>query len=91
MKRIILRKTAFLVTIIALSGCARTCQKLERNTSDNKPHDIKVTLYSGGEEIRTWEFFGIVNSSKDSDGYYFYYNEKLVEVSGDVVIEYLDN
>ena len=82
------RQVAFIFTMIALSGCARTCQKFERNTHDNTPHDVKVTLYSGGKEIRTWEFFGIVNSSKDSDGYFFYYEENLVEVSGDVVIEY---
>ena len=77
-------------TVFFLTSCARTCQKLERSTIDNHEHQMRVSLYSGGQVVKTWEFKGIINNSENSDGYFFYYNNKLVEVSGDVVIEHLD-
>ena len=55
----------------------------------NKHH---VTLYSGGEAVQKWTTTGKVSSEGQSDGYYFM-DEKtghLIEVSGNVVIEMLD-
>jgi hypothetical protein len=77
---------------VMLSGCARGCQGFERQILDNQAHELKITMYSGGDTVyHTHLKSGIVNNSEKSDGCYFYSNEnKLVELSGDVVIEYLD-
>ena len=89
MKRTITKLT-LLTAIVSLSSCARQCQKFERNTYDNKTHNVTVTHFSGGRPVGQWTFNGIINSSQSSDGYFFYYNGKLIEISGDVRIEYLD-
>lgn len=76
------------LSIAMISGCARSCENIKRSyDTDNK---YSVTHYSGGKEINKWEFEGLINSSEASDGYYFYYNNKLIEVSGDVLIEEID-
>lgn len=48
-----------------------------------------VTMYSGGQAVRTWHTSGKVTSEGESDGYYFIDRDtnKLVEVAGDLVIE----
>jgi len=82
------------VVLIALmlSGCARGCQALDRDIFDNKAHEVKITVYSGGDTTYHSHLKrAIINNSESSDGYFFYNNEgKLIEVSGDIVIEYLD-
>lgn len=78
------------ILCLSLSSCARSCQSFERGFADNTAKNTRVTLYSGGQVVKTWEFNGIINSSQQSDGYFFYVDGKLVEVSGDVVIEYLE-
>jgi hypothetical protein len=77
---------------LMLSGCARSCQSFDREVLDNEAHELKITMYSGGDTVyHTHLKSGIVNNSQLSDGYFFYSNHnKLVELSGDVVIEYLD-
>jgi len=80
----------YLSAIFLLSSCARGCQGCSKQITDNQKQNIRVTLYSGGQEVKVWEFYGIVNDEDGSAGYYFYYNNKLVEVSGDIVIEHLD-
>jgi hypothetical protein len=51
--------------------------------------DYKVTLYSGGQAVRTWNTKGEVLSEEKSDGYYFVDKAtgKRVEVSGSILIE----
>lgn len=84
-----LKLLTFALLTFALTGCARGCQSLERKTMGN--HRIRVCLYSGGKLITNFEFTGVINSSEHSDGYYFYNNDgRLVEISGDVIIYYLD-
>lgn len=77
---------------VMLSGCARSCQSIDRAFTDNKAHEVKITMYSGGDTVYHEHLkSGIVNNSEQSDGCYFYDSKnKLVELSGDVVIEYLD-
>jgi len=80
-----------LVLLFASTSCARFRQNNQRNLFDNHKHDIKVTLYSGGKEVRIWDLKdAIISNSISSDGYYFYVKDQLVEISGDIVIEYLD-
>jgi len=73
---------------VTLSSCARGCQDWNRKTVSNHAQNVRVSLYSGGQVVKTWEFNGIVNN--DANSIFFYYNGKLVEVDGDVLIEYLD-
>ena len=60
--------------------------KFNRQTSFS---NRKVTLYSGGQAVRTFTSRGAVLSEENSDGYYFTDNEtgKLIELEGDIVIE----
>lgn len=80
----------FFVTAILCCSCARSCQGFERNLLDNRSQNVEVKMYSGGVCVDSFQFHGIINNSTSSDGYYFYVNDKMVEVSGDVVIKYLD-
>jgi hypothetical protein len=49
-------------------------------------------MYNGGDTVYHQDLkHAIINNSEHSDGYYFYDNDnKLVELSGDIVIEYQD-
>ena len=76
-----------LVTPLITSGCkdATTAQWRSMGTKH------RVTLYSGGKVVGTWNSTGNVSNEKHSDGYYFEDDQthKLVEISGTVVIEQL--
>ena len=74
---------------ITLSSCARSCQSLSRGIADNHEQYVRIIQYSGGKEIGRWEIYGIVNNSAQSDGYYFYdAKNRLVEISGDITLQY---
>ena len=83
---------AIMLVSLSLAGCARGCQNFERKTFDNHPHKLEITQYSGGDTINHFILSnGIVSNSESSDGYFFYTDEgNLIELSGDVKIEYLD-
>ncbi len=83
---------AVILIAVMLSGCARSCQFVSRNLADNTSHEVKITMYSGGDTVYHKHLkSGIINNYENSDGYYFYDNGgKLVELSGDVVIEYIN-
>ncbi len=85
-----MRNTIIILSLLVLTSCSRGCQEFERNIIDNHDHEIRVTQFSGGQKVGEWEFNGIVTNSANSDGYCFYYKGKLIEVSGDIKIEYLD-
>lgn len=84
MKRIIL------LAAIAVSMLSCTDAEWAKNT--NYGENFKVEMYSGGKLVREWVSSGKVNSEPKSDGYYFKEKgtNKLVEVSGDVVITNLE-
>lgn len=85
-----MRKTfIYLCVIFLLSSCARGCQGCTKTFADNVEQNVKVTLFSGGKEVRSWTFYGIVNNEEGGTAY-FYYKGKLVELEGDFVIEHLD-
>jgi hypothetical protein len=52
----------------------------------------KVEILSGGQVVRTYISTGKVQSEEKSDGYYFMdaATNKLVEISGDIIITQLD-
>jgi hypothetical protein len=78
----------YVLMAVMLTSCARGCQDWNRKTVSNHAQNVRVSLYSGGEVVKVWEFHGIVNN--DANSIFFYYEGKLVEVDGDVLIEYLD-
>ena len=82
-----MKKILFLA-IIALSfaGCQRSCNSFTREfQTSTKNYDIKV--YSGGKLVEQYKFKGILDNQKNSDGYFFYKNDTLIEISGDIIIK----
>ena len=75
----------FGITTLALTGCARGCEKFKRDVRIT-PNHIIVRQYSGGQLVFERNFKGIVNTSKTSDGYYFTINDTTFEISGDIQI-----
>lgn len=78
------------ITLIAalsvlLTGCQRSCMKMERNLQTTT-RNYEVTLFSGGDTVFTDHFKGIINNSESSDGIYYYKDNVLIEVSGDYVV-----
>lgn len=87
-----MRKLSFFaIILIALlfTGCQRSCNAFNRGfqASERKYHIIQ---YSGGQVIAEYQFVGIVDNQENSDGYYFYYGDQLVEMSGDIIIRSTD-
>jgi hypothetical protein len=46
-----------------------------------------IKFLTGGKLISDYTFKGILNNQEHSDGYYFYVNDTLVEVSGDILVK----
>ncbi len=69
---------------VLLCGCTDAGYERQWNWEN-----CKVTLYSGGKEVRTWHSTGVVQSESRSDGYHFKDKAtgKLIVISGDIVIE----
>jgi hypothetical protein len=73
------------VVFASLAGCTDA----SRSQIAAYGSSFRVTLYSGGEAVRTWKSTGKVLTEEQSDGWYFTdaVTGKLVLVSGDVVVE----
>jgi hypothetical protein len=76
---------ALLVTSTACSGVANKMEKTGRALTAS---DYVLVMYSGGEVTR-WYYVAdkIVNAEESTDGYFFIENDRLVRISGDVIIE----
>lgn len=79
-------KILLLVCIIAISGCQRACTGCQRDlqTSSRSYH---IEQYNGGKLIGVWDFTGMLNNESHSDGFYFYQNDTLIEISGALIIK----
>lgn len=77
------------LAVLALTGCSAASQAKLGGYGD----DHQITLYSGGEKVDCWISNGKVEAESNSDGYYFEEKStgRLIETSGDVVIEKLSN
>ncbi len=76
------------VVLIALTGCSAIENKIGKFVDGATSSDYRITQWSGGVLVKTWEIkSSFVNSEQETDGYFFYYNGKLVRVSGTVTIE----
>lgn len=80
-----MNKTKLTVLILAV-GLLASCSYVGKVASIGASH--KISLYSGGVLVQSWESEGKVINEKGSDGYYFTTKDgRYVEVSGTVVIE----
>lgn len=76
-----MKKVFILFGIILLfTSCSRFWEATKRDlqVSDRNYH---IEQYSGGKLIKVYDFKGILNNSSQSDGFYFYKNDILVEIS----------
>jgi hypothetical protein len=77
-----------LIGTLALTGCGAFKNNLGRTVEALSSGDYIVTVWSGDKAVRTYEVKnGFINSEKESDGWFFMHNGKLVRVSGTVTIE----
>lgn len=76
----------FIASLIISFGCARSCEKINR-TFQTSDREYWVEMYSGGKLIKEYHFKGILNNQENSDGYYFYKNDTLIEIGGDVIVK----
>lgn len=73
---------------LALTGCGAFKNNLGRTVEAFSSGNYIVTVWSGDKAVRTYEVKdGFVNSEKESDGWFFIHNGKLVRISGTVTIE----
>jgi len=82
MKKLILASFLF-----AFSGCTDA----QMGQVGALGSQFKVTLYSGGQPVKTWISTGKVSTETHSDGWYFIdsVSHRLIRVSGPVVVEQL--
>ena len=84
-------KLLLLITVTAtltLTGCGAFKNNLSKSVEALSSGNYVVTVWSGDKAVRTYEIKdGFVNSEKESDGWFFMHNGKLVRVSGTVTIE----
>ena len=73
--------------LVAFTGCTSA----SRSQFSAYGSDFKVTLYSGGQAVKTYTSSGKVLTETQSDGWYFTDKDtgKLVRVSGTVTVEQL--
>lgn len=80
--------TFVVIGTLALTSCGAFTNNLGRTVEALSSGNYIVTLWSGDKAVRVYEIKnGFVNSEKESDGWFFMYNGKLVRVSGTVTIE----
>lgn len=81
-----LKKLSLFIFLAALAGCNEMeQQRMKRQTSNKRTYHI--VLFSGGNVVFKDSFYGILNNSEHSDGYYYYKGDSLIEVSGDCIIK----
>jgi len=79
-----------LACILLLSSCTqRGCQKTAKSFQYTD-RTYEVTVYSGGVVIHHDFFKGIVNGEEATDGFFYFKNDSLYEISGDYVLKSAD-
>jgi hypothetical protein len=86
MKKLILITT--IASTILLTGCGGAFRNnLNKTINAYSSGTYIVTVWSGGQAVRTYKVEGFVNTEQGSDGWFFVVNGKLVRISGTVTIE----
>jgi hypothetical protein len=80
-----MNKLILIICLFSVLGCSRA--KRSAILAINSKH--RITLYSGGQAVRTWVSSGKIENESKSDGYYFQDDKtgKLIRVSGQILIE----
>jgi len=78
-----------IIATLALTGCGASFKNnYGKAVNAYSSGNYIVTVWSGDKAVRTYEIKdGFVNSEKESDGWFFMHNGKLVRISGTVTIE----
>lgn len=77
-----------LLIAVFLSGCSSMGNRLVKMSTDTLGGDYRVTLFSGGHAVKIWEVENsIINEEQGSDGWFFSCKNKLIRISGEVVVE----
>jgi hypothetical protein len=77
--------TAIILCSIGLASCQRGCSSLNRMFQVSE-RNYEIIMFSGGDTVFHDSFIGILNNSEGSDGVYYYKDGKLIEISGDYVV-----
>jgi hypothetical protein len=76
------------VTSLLFTGCGAFKNNVGRAMDALSTGNYTVTVWSGGRAVKTYSIKnGFVNTEKESDGWFFFVDDKLVRVSGTVTIE----
>lgn len=75
----------FLLLVIGLSSCQRSCQKMRRQYQASK-RTYYIEVYSGGKLIHSETFNGVI-TEEEGNGAYYYKGDTLVEISGDYILK----
>jgi hypothetical protein len=71
-----------------MTGCGAFKNNLGRSMEALSTGNYVVTVWSGDKAVKTYTVVnGFVNSEKDTDGWFFFVEGKLVRVSGTVTVE----
>ena len=88
-----MKQLLLLITIIstmALTGCGAFKNNIGKMAEGLSTGNYVVTVWSGDKAVRTYQVTNsFVNSEKETDGWFFFVDGKLVRVSGTVTIEQL--
>jgi hypothetical protein len=85
MKRVLLLAA---IALIPLTGCSAWKNNMNKLGNALTQGDYKITVWSGG--LPAVEYYvknSFVNTEENTDGYFFFVNDKLVRVSGTVTVE----
>jgi hypothetical protein len=85
MTKLQLSKILFLFCCVGVVACQKSCTSMQKRYSGSRNYHIEQ--YSGGQLIQVYDFHGTLNDSENSDGYYFFKQDTLVEISGEVIIK----
>jgi hypothetical protein len=70
------------------TGCSSFQNKVEKMGKGMSASDYVVVMYSGGKVVNWWHIKNkFINKEENSDGWFWIDNDRMVRVSGDVVIE----
>ena len=81
---------AMVIASTSLVGCGAVQNDITHMASAVRSGNWVVTVWSGGQAVKVYEVYnGFISTEKESDGWYFNHNGKLVRVTGTVTIEEL--
>ncbi len=85
MKKLHIAKILFIAIAFFTTSCQKSCTAMQKRYSGSRNYHIEQ--YSGGRLIQSHDFYGTLNDSENSDGYYFFRQDTLIEISGDIIIK----